>query len=97
MSESTILPLHELRRIREERQAARERADAERAGGAAAMQIVDQQESIDWGSFWATLDKRIWTALDMALAEHVAKAVAPLEARLVALERQLRELQQERR
>jgi hypothetical protein len=69
MNESTILPLQELRRIRQERQAAQERDDAERAGAKAANEIVEQQDSIDWDSFWAMLDKRVWTAIDMAAAE----------------------------
>jgi hypothetical protein len=91
MSEPTILPLQELRRIRQERAAAQERDDAERAGAKAANEIIEQQESIDWDSFWAMLDKRIWTAIDIAAAERVDKAVAdalaPLKARLAALER----------
>jgi hypothetical protein len=82
----SVPSLEDYRRLRLERVAAGQRDAEERAGAAAANQIVNQQALIDWLSFWSMLDRRIWTAIDMAVNEQVAKALAPLEARLAALE-----------
>jgi hypothetical protein len=64
--------LEEYRRLRQERAAA-ERGDANDRADAGAEELVDQDGEINWPVFWKTLDARVWTIVDMALAERTIK------------------------
>jgi hypothetical protein len=75
----------------------REAAEASREEADAAMSAVEEIVSAeDLTAFWKLLDRRLFAVVDQVVAEIRRELEAQYETRIVALERQVCELQERR-